>query len=78
MAIVSQNLTRTTSLLRTVGAFIVAFSVVMSMLVLWVIPSACTFVGSIQLLIFSFLFVIGGIAFLVGTAFSRKRRKLYK
>ena len=74
MAVINQNLPDT-SMLRIGGGVVAAFSVVMGMLILFVIPSACSFVVSLQLLILSFLFVLGSIAFLAGTAFSWKRRK---
>lgn len=63
------------SILRIGGAFVTLFSLVMGTLVVFVIPGACTFVGSLQVLIFGFLFVLGVISFLVGTALSLKNRK---
>ncbi len=63
------------SILRIAGAFIAIFSVVVGMLVLFVIPSACTYLGGLELFILTALFVLGVSAFLVGTVLSRKRRK---
>lgn len=53
------------------GAFIAVFSLVGGLLVLFVIPSACTFVGSLELLALGFLFVIGVLAFIVGKLWFR-------
>ncbi len=74
MAVITQSPMGNSSIVRTAGAFVAIFSLVVGMLVLFVIPGACTFVGSLQLLILGFLFILGAVAFAVGTAFSRKRR----
>jgi hypothetical protein len=58
-----------------IGAVMIAFSVVMGVLVLFVISSVCPSVSGLQLLFLSLLFVIGGITFLLGIAFGRKKRK---
>ncbi len=60
--------------LRIGGIFTMVFSVAMGLLILFVIPGACTFVGSIQLLILGFLFVAGGIALLLGSTLLRNKR----
>ncbi len=70
---VKQNPT-SSSVLRIGGAFTAVFSLVVGLLVLFVIPGACTFVGSLQLLILGFLFVIGVLAFLLGNALLRRKR----
>ena len=75
MAVITRNPLDTRTTLRTAGAFIAIFSLVMGMLVLFVIPGACSFIGSLELLILSFLFVLGSIVFLAGTAFSWKRQR---
>ena len=75
VVLVRQNLVGSSSLLRVVGAFVAIFSLAMGMLVLFVIPGACTFVGSLELVILSFLFVIGGLVFLLGATLSWKKRK---
>jgi hypothetical protein len=77
MAVITQSQPGTSpgSLLRISGAFIAIFSLAMGSLVLFVIPGACSFVGSIQVLMLGMLFVFGLITFLVGTAISRKGMK---
>lgn len=64
------------NLLRIVGGFVAIFSLVMSLLVLFVIPGACSFVGSLQLIILSFLFIGGVFSFLLGEILSRKKEKM--
>ena len=59
------------SILRVGGAFTAAFSLAMGILILYVIPGACSFVGSIQLVILGFLFVAGIFAFLIGSVWQR-------
>ena len=59
--------------LRIGGAFTAVFSLVMGLLVLFVIPGACSFVGGLQLLLLGFLFVIGVLAFFLGNALLHKR-----
>jgi hypothetical protein len=62
--------------LRIVGGFVAIFSLVMSLLVLFAIPSGCIFVGNLQWIILSFLF-LGGIAtILIGETLSRKKEKV--
>jgi membrane protein implicated in regulation of membrane protease activity len=63
------------SLLRVGGAFVAIFSVVVAALILFVIPVACTFVGSIQLLLLGLLFIAGVVSFLFGQVLSRRRAK---
>lgn len=77
MAVITQDPigSSPSSILRIAGAFTAIFSLVMGMLVLFVIPSACTFLGGLELLILTALFVFGVSAFLVGTILSRKSRK---
>ncbi len=69
---VKQNPT-TSNVLRTGGAFTAVFSLAMGLLVLFVIPGACTFVNGLGLLILSFLFVAGVIAFFLGKGLLRKK-----
>ncbi len=64
------------SLLRLSGAFIAVFSLVIGLLVLFVIPGACTFVSGIQLILLGFLFIIGVLAFLLGQVLVWKRRRV--
>ena len=73
MAVISQNLTGN-SMLRIGGAVVAVFSLVMGVLILYVIPGACSFVGSIQLLILGFLFIAGALAFLIGQVLKWKSR----
>jgi hypothetical protein len=61
--------------LTVAGAVMVAFSVVMGILVLFVISNVCPSVSGLQLIFLSLLFVIGVIAFLLGIALGRKKRK---
>ncbi len=63
------------NLLRIGGAFTAVFSLAMGLLVLFVIPGACSFVGSLQILILGSLFVIGGLAFLFGRALLGRQRR---
>ncbi len=77
MAVIAQDPigSSPSSVLRIAGAFTAIFGLVMGMLVLFVIPGACSFLGGLQLLILTALFVLGVSAFLVGTILSRKSRK---
>ncbi len=61
------------NLLRIGGAFTAVFSLVVGLLVLFVIPGACSFVGGLQLIILGFLFIGGVFAFLIGLVLSRKK-----
>jgi hypothetical protein len=75
MAVVTRHPTGTNDVLRIAGAFVAIFSLVMGMLILFVIPGACSFVGSLELLMLGFLFILGVIAFLWGTAVSWNGRR---
>ena len=72
---IRQNLAGS-SLLHIGGAFTAVFSLVVGLLVLFVIPSACTFVSGLQLIILGFLFVVGVVAFFLGNALLRKKREV--
>ncbi len=61
------------SVLRIGGAFTALFSLVVGVLVLFVIPGACTFVSGLQLIVLGFLFVAGVLAFLLGNTWLRKK-----
>ena len=63
------------SALRIGGAFTAVFSVLVGALVLFAIPTACSFVGSLQLIILGFLFIGGVLTFLFGQALAWKRRR---
>ena len=54
------------STLRVGGGFTAVFSLVVGLLVLFVIPGACSFLGGIQLIILAFLLIVGVIAFSCG------------
>ncbi len=74
---IKQNLGRGDSpsrrkVLCTVGAFIAVFSLVMGLLVLFVIPSRCSFVSSLLLFILGGLFLIGLLNLLIGKLLLRK------
>ncbi len=61
-------------LLRTGGAFTAIASLAMGLLFLFVIPTACSFVGSLQIVILGFLFIAGLLSFFLGYALMRKSR----
>jgi hypothetical protein len=48
------------------GAAVMIFSAVMGLLVWFVVPSSCSVIGSLQILVLGFLFILGGLAFLLG------------
>ena len=77
MAVISLRPTDSSpgNLLRYAGAYVSIFSLVISLLILFAIPVACSYVGSIQLVILGLLFVMGVMAFLAGTVFSWRSRK---
>lgn len=62
------------STLRIGGAVTVAFSLVAGLLVLFVIPGACSFVSGLLLIFLGFLFIIGGLAFFLGNVMLRRKR----
>ena len=62
-------------LLNIGGIFIIIFSVVVGTLVLFVMPSACTFVSSLLLLILVFFLLVGGLTFLTGKVLSRRSKR---
>lgn len=78
MAVIAQRPrdTSPSSLLRVSGAFITVFSLGAGLLVIFVLFDACPFVGSIGVLMLSLLFVLGAIAFIVGTVISRKGKNI--
>ncbi len=61
-------------LLCIVGAVIAGFSVVMGLLVLFVIPGACNFLGGLALILLGFLFIMGVVASLLGLVLLRRRK----
>ncbi len=61
-------------LLRLAGGFVAVFSLVVGLLVLFVIPGACSFLGGLQLVILGLLFVTGVLGFLVGHHMIHKQR----
>jgi len=61
-------------LLRLTGGFVAVFSLVVGLLVLFVIPGACSFLGGLQLVILGLLFVTGSLGFLVGHHMIHKQR----
>ncbi len=73
MAVIQRPIS--SSALRIGGAFTVVFSVVVSLLVLYAIPTACSFLGSLQLVILGFLFIIGVLTFFLGLVLSRRKAK---
>ena len=71
MAVIPRHMSG--SVLRIGGGFTAGFSLVVGLLVLFAIPTACSFVGSLQLIILGFLFIGGVLAFLLGGISSRKK-----
>lgn len=69
MAVIGRHINGTGEVLRVAGAFIAAFSLVMGLLVTFVIPGACSFLGGLELIILGFLFIIGVLAFIFGQIF---------
>jgi len=61
------------SLLCIGGAFTVVFSLVVGLLVLFVIPGACSFVSGLELIILGFLFIVGVATFFLGNALLRRK-----
>ncbi len=55
------------------GLVAMVFSAAMGLLVLFVIPTACSFVNSLGVLILGFVFIGGGAAFLLGKALLWRR-----
>ncbi len=72
MTVIPRPINGTGKTLRIGGAFTAIFSLAMGLLVLFVIPSACTFVGSLQLAILGLLFLGGLFVFLFGLVLSRR------
>lgn len=60
---------------RLTGAVLAAFSLMMNLLILFVLPAGCSFTVAFGFIIFSFLFIIGIICFFVGQTLVWKRRK---
>ncbi len=61
------------SILRIGGALTAVFSLVMGLLVLFVIPGACTFVSGLLLVVLGFLFIIGVLAFFLGNVLLHRK-----
>jgi hypothetical protein len=62
-------------LMRNVGGGIAAFSLGIGLLILYAIPSSCSAVIGLQLLVLGFLFIGGILAFLIGQVLVWKNRK---
>jgi predicted membrane channel-forming protein YqfA (hemolysin III family) len=60
-------------LLRITGGFVAVFSLVMGLLVLFVLPASCSFLGGLELLILIMLFLMGGVGYLVGEFLVRRK-----
>ena len=75
MTVIPRPINGTGGVLRIGGAFTAVFSLAIGFLVLFVLPSACTFVGSLQLLMLGLLFVSGVIMFLLGQALAWKKKR---
>lgn len=61
-------------LLRLTGGFVAVSSLVAGLLVLFVIPGACSFLGGLQLVIITILFVLGCLGFLIGHHLVRRQK----
>ncbi len=59
--------------LTTTGAVTTIFSLVAGLLVLFVIPGACSFLGGLELVMLAFLFVFGVAAFALGKFLGRRK-----
>ena len=64
------------SVLRITGAAVAVFSLVAGVFVMFVLSSRCSYLSSLLLVILSFLFLAGGIVFLVGQLFSWREHRL--
>jgi len=75
MAVIGRpiDMNDTNMVLRITGAFISIFSLAVGLLILFAIPIACSFVGSLQLVILGFLFVIGLLTFLLSFILPRTK-----
>ncbi len=72
MAIIQRPINDTGTILRIGGGFTAIFGLVVGLLVLFVIPSVCTFVGGLQLAILGLLFLGGLFVFLIGLVLSHR------
>ncbi len=72
MVAIEQNRDKN-DLIRLTGGFIAAFSLVMGLLVLFVIPGGCSLLGGIELLILAFMFLIGIIILFIGQLKRRQK-----
>lgn len=68
MAVIPRAVSDKGEVLRLGGAFTAAFSVVMALLVLFVLPSSCSFVGGLELVFLGFSLIIGVLTFFLGQA----------
>lgn len=73
MAIIQRPINDTGTILRFGGGFTAIFGLVMGLLVLFLVPSACTFIGSLQLAILGLLFLGGLFVFLFGLVLSHRK-----
>lgn len=64
------------SLLRITGAVVALCSLILGLLVVFVVPSSCSFVSALALVTLFFLFIIGGSVFLIGQLLSWRKHKL--
>ena len=64
------------NLVRNGGGLAALFSLALVLLILFVVPAACSVVFGFQVIIFAFVFILGLLAFMVGqTMIWFKRRK---
>ena len=75
MALIQRPLNDTGTILLIGGGFTAIFGLIIGLLALFVIPSACSFVGSLQLAILGLLFLGGLFVFLFGLVLSRIKAK---
>ena len=75
MAVIQRPINDTGTILRIGGGFTSIFGLVMGLLILFLVPIACTFIGSLQLVILGLLFLGGLFVFLFGLVLSRRKAK---
>ena len=70
---VAQNPSRQ-HVLHVGGLFITIFSLVMVLLSLFVLPSACSFVGGLQVVFLAFMLIVGIVILLLANTVFRNKR----
>ena len=68
----------TSDILRIGGIFTVSFSVIAGLLVAFVLPTACSAVGGLELVFLCFLLFAGGLALAAGLILQRLNRRFMR